>query len=229
MLHTHICKICSKEFKNKRKSAQFCDTDCQHTWQRRISWEERIGEEEAKKIRKKRSKERQKSNPSKNKKTAKKISASLKKHLKNIDRSGGNNPFYGKKHSTEYKEQASKSRAGQRSYNQEQYEKLCEKTPRGANHPNWGGGPALGCYPSGWTKKLKNKIKERDDYTCLICNERGKKLCIHHIDYDKNNLKESNLATTCKSCHTKTNYNRQSWQAFFFERIGEIEKQREQP
>ena len=219
MLYTHVCLICTKGFKNERKSSQFCGIECQHTWQRRVSWEKRIGKKKAAEIRKNRSTDRQKNNPAKDKKVVKKISASMKKHLEDVDRAGKNNPFFGKKHSKEYKEWASKSRKGKWSYNQKQYEKLCDRTPKGKDHPNWGGGPALGCYPPGWTKKLKEKIKERDDYTCMVCNETGKKFCIHHIDYDKNNLKTNNLATTCKSCHTKTNYNRQSWQAFFAERM----------
>lgn len=31
----------------------------------------------------------------------------------------------------------------------------------------------------------------------------GKKLCVHHIDYDRDNMDESNLITCCRFCHGK--------------------------
>jgi 5-methylcytosine-specific restriction endonuclease McrA len=34
---------------------------------------------------------------------------------------------------------------------------------------------------------------------------------IHHIDYDKKNIKIENLISLCQSCHMKTNYNRKYW------------------
>jgi len=37
----------------------------------------------------------------------------------------------------------------------------------------------------------------------------------HHIDYEKTNNVEGNLVSLCKSCHTKTNFNRDAWIAYF--------------
>lgn len=74
-------------------------------------------------------------------------------------------------------------------------------------------------YPPGWRRKLKNLIKERDGYRCRLCctpeSELLHGLSVHHIDYDKDNLDESNLVSLCRNCHAKTNYNRSKWQSFF--------------
>lgn len=70
-----------------------------------------------------------------------------------------------------------------------------------------------------YTKGHKEQIRFRDRYTCQICGvpeaECRRKLDIHHIDYDKENLSHRNLISLCHSCHTKTNFNRDKWRAFF--------------
>jgi len=45
---------------------------------------------------------------------------------------------------------------------------------------------------------------------------------IHHINYDKQDSREINLATTCVSCNSKANSNRDIWQNFFEERMEDI-------
>lgn len=75
----------------------------------------------------------------------------------------------------------------------------------------------------GFTKSLRNTIRKRDRYRCQLCNIKEPikisnisiKLDIHHIDYNKNNYKENNLISLCHGCHTKTNYNRDYWYAYF--------------
>ena len=61
-----------------------------------------------------------------------------------------------------------------------------------------------------WQKKAE-QIKERDNYLCALCKERGfynfKNLSVHHIipineDYDKR-LDDDNLITLCDDCHKK--------------------------
>jgi len=74
-------------------------------------------------------------------------------------------------------------------------------------HDNVGGNHK---YVFGFNKKLKNKIKERDNNCCQLCGE-TKNLKIHHIDYNKNNIEENNLITLCKKCHNITNFNREFW------------------
>lgn len=79
----------------------------------------------------------------------------------------------------------------------------------GENHPCWRGGKSFEPYSINWTRTLKTAIKQRDNYTCQICNQHGN--MVHHIDYDKKNCNLNNLITLCNSCHAKTNQNRDYW------------------
>jgi len=89
---------------------------------------------------------------------------------------------------------------------------------RGEKSPFWKGGIANDPYSYDWTDILRESIRERDNYVCQICgihqdelNGWHKKLDIHHIDYNKDNLNPDNLITLCHRCHSKTNYNREYW------------------
>jgi len=68
-----------------------------------------------------------------------------------------------------------------------------------------------------FTEEHKKEIKERDNFVCVVCGKRERKRIypIHHIDYDKKNNASINLVTLCRSCHTKTNFNRDSWIKYF--------------
>lgn len=72
-------------------------------------------------------------------------------------------------------------------------------------------------------KKLRPIIKERDNYTCQNCDMTeeehlsvyGKELCIHHIDYNKENCDKDNLITLCNQCNIRVNFNRNYWREYF--------------
>lgn len=85
---------------------------------------------------------------------------------------------------------------------------------RGQLNPNWQGGIDKQFY-QGFTLKLKASIKERDGNKCAICSSSGKKMDVHHIDYNKKHSVPENLITLCPHCHATTNFNRESWIAFF--------------
>ena len=54
----------------------------------------------------------------------------------------------------------------------------------------------------GLTKELKEKIFERDQYTCQCCGFVSKKYQeIHFKNNDKTDFSEKNLLTTCIFCH----------------------------
>lgn len=55
--------------------------------------------------------------------------------------------------------------------------------------------------------------------SCAVCGirENGKKLSLHHIDYDPGNNDPSNLIPLCGSCHSKTKGNRKYWIGYFTE------------
>lgn len=84
-------------------------------------------------------------------------------------------------------------------------------------------------YPYGWSRTLKKRIRERDSRRCVLCGktkkENGRKLDVHHIDYDKSNLDPSNLVSLCQSCHGKTNWNHSYWQQVFTKYRGRQPKQ----
>jgi mannose-6-phosphate isomerase-like protein (cupin superfamily) len=69
-------------------------------------------------------------------------------------------------------------------------------------------------YSFGFNKKLKNKIKKRDNNCCQLCGA-TEDLHVHHIDYNKKNKDENNLITLCRRCHNITNYNREFWSMVF--------------
>lgn len=87
----------------------------------------------------------------------------------------------------------------------------------GEDHPTWQNGKSFEEYGMEFNKELKNKIRERDNYTCQECgkNETRRKLDIHHIDYNKKNNKENNLISLCRGCHIKTNFSRKDWIKYF--------------
>ena len=95
--------------------------------------------------------------------------------------------------------------------------KRCYSCSRqGKLNPLWDGGVRE--YGKEFNDKLKRVIRERDTNVCRQCGcteeNNGKKLSIHHIDYDKDNNDPSNLITLCVSCHMKTNVNRIFWYGF---------------
>lgn len=107
------------------------------------------------------------------------------------DLKGANNPFYGKQHSDD-----SRQRMG----------------AEGEKHPNWKGGVSTLPYGSGFTRKYKRLIRQRDNYICQSCGltqaEHWRTLEIHHIDHNKMNNDPTNLVTVCGSCNVWYSYHR---------------------
>jgi len=125
--------------------------------------------------------------------------------------SGKNNPFYGKHHSKEVRD-------------------MLSIKVKGKNHPRYIDGRSFLPYPIEFNQSLKDKIRERDDYTCQNCSMSeeehliifGTNLHIHHIDYNKQNCKEDNLITVCNNCNNRANFNCSYWQSFFTNKIGQV-------
>jgi len=148
-------------------------------------------------------------------------SPELRKKLRRANR-GKSNPFYGKTHSPEVREKIRKAKQGKnnpmygKTHSSEAIEKM-SKSQRGENNHNWQGGASN--YGQGFTNALKEKIRKRDGYTCQCCDVKQKNLSrrldVHHIDYNKKNHNEVNLISLCRSCHSKTDFNRKEWQKCF--------------
>ena len=81
-------------------------------------------------------------------------------------------------------------------------------------------------YPSSFFY-IAEDIRKLDGNICQLCGKgeerTGRRLCVHHIDYDKKNCNVDNLITLCCSCNSKVNYNRQHWKIYF---KGALEKGR---
>lgn len=97
---------------------------------------------------------------------------------------------------------------------------------KGEFNSGWLGGRSFEKYGKNFTKELKEKIRERDNYTCQECGftqvDLGYTLSIHHIDYNKKNNTPNNLISLCKSCHQQTNFRRDDWINYFQNKIGGI-------
>ena len=86
---------------------------------------------------------------------------------------------------------------------------------KGEKNGNWRGGTSLQPWPFEFNGELKEFVRKRDNYCCRLCGrsekDNGRKLDVHHINYDKNNLEKYNLISLCCSCHCKTNGPREKW------------------
>lgn len=102
----------------------------------------------------------------------------------------------------------------------------------GENNPNWRGGTSAEPYAFEFDAVLKDQIIQRDEYHCQMCRlleqehlqQYGKRLSVHHIDYDKRNNDPSNLIALCQRCHTKTNHRRQYHKYLLTEQIAHKEQ-----
>ena len=96
---------------------------------------------------------------------------------------------------------------------------------KGARNGNWINGKGYEPYTKEFTLRLRDQIRERDNYECQgqgcnITQEEhfimyGRDLEIHHIDHDKQNCKKKNLITLCKQCNIRANFNREYWKEYF--------------
>jgi hypothetical protein len=93
------------------------------------------------------------------------------------------------------------------------------KIHSGERNASWKGGISFEPYTIDFSNTFKERIRERDNYCCVICNtaqeQDNYKLCVHHIDYNKLNSFPQNCVSLCRFCHVKTNINRLSWTIFF--------------
>jgi 5-methylcytosine-specific restriction endonuclease McrA len=84
-------------------------------------------------------------------------------------------------------------------------------------------------YNKEFNKQLKEKIKQRDKYTCQECSitqeelklKKKAGLHIHHIDYNKKNCRPINLISLCYRCHHRTysRHRREYWKQYFTEKM----------
>lgn len=105
--------------------------------------------------------------------------------------------------------------------------KMQNRDISGKSNPNYKNGLSNEPYPLEFNEELKEKIRQRDNYTCQNCNMiaeehlmvLGIALPIHHIDYNKKNSQENNLITLCTQCNIRANYNREYWKQYYKEKL----------
>ena len=89
----------------------------------------------------------------------------------------------------------------------------------GQKNGSWNNGSSFLPYSIEWTSSLRESIRKRDGYNCMICHSKtpgpSKSFHVHHINYDKKNCKPENLITLCHICHMKTHHNRNYWRKYF--------------
>jgi hypothetical protein len=89
---------------------------------------------------------------------------------------------------------------------------------KGKNNPGYIHGQAQRGYSYEF-RIIRNKIRKRDNSQCQYCGlleaNHKRELCVHHIDYNKENNTDSNLITLCIPCHLDTNFNRDYWYAYY--------------
>jgi len=90
---------------------------------------------------------------------------------------------------------------------------------KGEKSCRWKGGISYLPYCPKFNRKLKEEVRNKYKRKCFLCGKTeaendGKNMCVHHIDYDKEqgcNGKTFELVPLCKSCHSKTNGERDGY------------------
>jgi len=106
----------------------------------------------------------------------------------------------------------------------EEHKKIISKAHKGTKNHFWQGGKSFEEYTVNFNRELKELVRQRDNYQCQLCGmpevENIRKLCIHHVDYNKKNCLPSNLISLCTSCHIRTNFNRDYWIEYLLNKRG---------
>ena len=154
---------------------------------------------------------------------------------------GERHPLYGKHHSKESKEKMRQSHLGI-PLSEKHKRSLCvsmgKRNQRGENNPAWKGGVSFEPYCEKFNDAFKEKIRNKFDRTCFLCNRTEEeimkemesdnkeihRLSVHHVNYNKNclcNDSECEFVPLCISCHIKTNTDRKYWETFLMKKLKE--------
>ena len=91
------------------------------------------------------------------------------------------------------------------------------------NKHNWMGGISFEPYCPKFNYEFKESIREKFGRVCFMCGapENGRKLSVHHVNYDKSCLCseiECEFVPLCASCHGKTsNGDREYWESLILD------------
>lgn len=82
--------------------------------------------------------------------------------------------------------------------------KIKNGTHRGKNNPGWKGGISKSKYSWDW-RRIRNAYRTLKNFICEICRRKafGRKLDVHHKNFNKLNNDIKNLILVCRRCHRK--------------------------
>ncbi len=94
------------------------------------------------------------------------------------------------------------------------------KNLKGENSANWKNGASFEPYCPKFNNEFKEYIREKFGRVCFLCQkteeENGRRLSVHHCNYDKDCLCNDNLTCQfiplCRSCNSKVNFDREEWE-----------------
>lgn len=130
--------------------------------------------------------------------------------------SGENNGMFGKQHTDETKQKISRRGIGRKPSHETR--KNMSESKLGDKNGNWKGGISFGKYCKLFNNAFKRKIRNKFHNKCFLCGktkeQNGKNLDVHHVNYDKDCICNSSceFIPLCRSCHIKTNFNRNYWE-----------------
>ena len=98
---------------------------------------------------------------------------------------------------------------------------------KGKENPSWIDGRSYEPYTKEFNNKKKDRIRKRDNYICQRCGgtqelelqEFGRRLDVHHLDYNKKNCNDRNLVALCRQCNLFVNQNREYWERYFKKKV----------
>lgn len=128
---------------------------------------------------------------------------------------GENAGFYGKHHTTESKKKLSIAHKALGLF--------------GEKNVAWKGGVSFEPYCEKFNDDFRERVRAFFDNECIICGrteeEEGKKLAVHHVDYDKKvccNDRPPMFACVCQTHNAMANHSRERWRYIFHYIIDEL-------
>lgn len=98
---------------------------------------------------------------------------------------------------------------------------------KGEKHPNWLGGKSFEPYCVLFNNEFKERVRNFFGRKCVECgiDEIKEKHHVHHVNYRKDSCCNEDIkplfVCLCRSCHMKTNKNREYWENHFTDIINE--------
>lgn len=138
--------------------------------------------------------------------------------------------LYGKRLSEQHKNKISIGNVGKKRTD-ETRKNMSERMKRmcGDKHPCWQGGISFEPYCVLFNNEFKERVRNFFGRVCVECGkteeENGHKLHVHHVNFRKDSCCNESVkplfVTLCRSCHAKTNFNREYWEERYTTMINE--------